>query len=133
MINQKHIWQWQMERYFTKIITIAKSGRRVENLNALLKSYTGIEEIVCADRYSEIAGILKPEQPVLVVFDHISCDTIHLDIRSLRQLDSAARILLLVAHPQDAFPSGTERPDAVLCDGFSTASLFNEIDRLTRH
>ena len=105
----------------------------MENLNALLKSYPGIEEIICADQWSEIIGILKTNQPVLVVFDHTTSETIHLDIQSVRQLNASARILLLVAHPQDAYPIGNARPDAILCDGFSTASLFSEIEQLSRH
>jgi DNA-binding NarL/FixJ family response regulator len=111
-------------------ILVSNPGIRRDSLLALLQSVPDIEPVIIAGTFEECERAIPGNEPILVVVDHAANGVQpEQTISMIRQKNSKAWIVLLVSHPRDTFAFSISRPDSILCDGFSSASLLEEIQK----
>ncbi len=114
----------------SKIILVSCPGLRQDTLKALICSLPGVEEVFSTASLGECVSILGPFDPALVVVDHsISPAQFEQAVPLIREKNPKAWILMLVGHPRDTFAFANPRPDSILCDGFSSVCLMEEIQK----
>jgi DNA-binding NarL/FixJ family response regulator len=110
------------------IILISNPGLRRDTLLALLKSISGVQKVFSTDTLDECERAIPRRAPALVIVDHsLNENLCEQAVPMIRGRNPKAWILMLVAHPRDTFAFSSARPDSILCDGFSSASLMEEI------
>jgi len=114
----------------SKIILVSCPGFRQDTLKALIYSLPGVDEIFLTECLDECISRLGKFDPALVVIDHsINLAQFDRAVPLIREKNPKAWILMLVGHPRDTFAFANPRPDSILCDGFSSASLMEEIEK----
>jgi hypothetical protein len=114
-----------------KIILLAGPGPRRDVLLAVLRSMPRPGAILYFNTLLESEAHLKTAEALVVIVDHMPDDqSLKPTIACIRQWNREAAILLLVGNPREIFQDNLHRPDAVLCNGFSLASLAQEVERL---
>lgn len=113
-----------------KIILVSAPGLRRDSLLALLQSNPGIQKVVSTDLFEECEKAIPSSDPVMVVVDHtMNDDLVQKALPMIRRQNPKAWILMLVSHPRDTFAYTSCRPDSILCEGFSSVSLSQEIHK----
>ena len=116
-----------------KIVLLSSPGPRREALLAILRSMPRSGKIFCFPTLVESEAQMKTPEATVVIIDHLPGEiSLKQAIPFIRQWNHQALILLLVENPREIFQDTLHRPDAVLCDGFSSASLAREVERLQR-
>lgn len=114
------------------VILISFPGPRREALLAILRCSLAYEEIFSFADLAETGAQLKIPDAELIILDQgvLDGNQLKLSIPLIRQWNRQALIVLIVGHPREIFQEALYRPDAILCDGFSSASLAQEMERL---
>jgi DNA-binding NarL/FixJ family response regulator len=106
------------------ILMVSAPGLRQDNLKAILSAVPGSPVLLCANAVEEAERLLDPARAALVIIDHtLGMEQMHKAVQFIRRLDKKTWIMLLAAHPMEAFTVEDFRLDAVLCDGFSFTDL----------
>jgi hypothetical protein len=113
------------------ILMLSAADRRRDAILAILRTLPGPPEILCADNLEDARYLLDLTRVGLVVIlDHsLAPDAQKRAVEEIRRTAQRVWIIQLVAHPREAFSLGEPRPDTVLCDGFSSADLLDEIQK----
>ncbi len=114
----------------SKTILLSNPGLRQDTLLALVKSLPEIGEVVSTDSLEECVLTLQRDDQALVVIDHtLSEQKLNRAVALIREKNPKAWILMLVGHPRDTFAFTNSRPDSILCEGFTSASLLEVIHK----
>jgi hypothetical protein len=114
----------------SKTILLSRPGLRQDTLLALVKSIPEIGEVVSTDSLEECVLTLERNDQALVVIDHtLSEQKLNQAVALVREKNPKAWILMLVGHPRDTFAFTNSRPDSILCEGFTSASLLEVIHK----
>jgi DNA-binding NarL/FixJ family response regulator len=112
------------------ILMLSAADRRRDAILAILRTLPGPPEILCADNLKDARHLLDFTRVGLVILDHsLETDAQKRALEEIRRTAKPVWIIQLVAHPREAFSLGEPRPDTVLCDGFSSADLLDEIQK----
>jgi DNA-binding NarL/FixJ family response regulator len=110
------------------MILISTPGIRRDTLLALLQSISGVQKVFSTDTVDECEYAIPRHEPALVIVDHsLNESQVERAVPMIRRRNPKAWILMLVSHPRDTFAFSNARPDSILCEGFSSASLMEEI------
>ncbi len=114
-----------------KIILLSDPGPRRDALLAILRSMPGPQDVLNFSTLDESETQVKTPESALIIIDQaVDGGPLRQAIPIIRQWNSRASILLLAAHPREMFQNSPDRPDSVLCNGFSFTLLIREVERL---
>lgn len=112
------------------ILIIAEHGFRQINLLAILRLLPDAPRLLCAETRRDVEQTLAVFKTTMIILDYsLPDERLETMLALIRQLDCRAWVLLLAAHPCDAFTFQEHRPDAILWNGFSYTQLIDAIQK----